>query len=67
MVAPAGEGQQGFGQRVHGVAQQQGAQLFGQRRAAGLAREQHVAALGAERFGHFGDVRGLARAINAFE
>jgi hypothetical protein len=45
VVAAGRKGHQRLGQRVHGVVQQQGAQLFGQRRAAGLARERDRAAL----------------------
>ncbi|MPN51484.1 hypothetical protein SDC9_199130 [bioreactor metagenome] len=67
MVAPGRKGDQRLGQRVHGVMQHQGAQLFGQRRAAGLARERDHPALIAKSLGQCLDMRGLARTVDAFE
>jgi hypothetical protein len=49
VVAARGKGQQRLGQRVHGLGEQQGAQLFRKRRAAGLARAHHLAPLRAKR------------------
>ena len=61
------EHQQRFGQRVHGFVQHQFAQFFRQRRAARLAGQHHGPARLAEQIGHAGDVRGLARAVDAFK
>ena len=67
VVAPRGKHQQRLAQGIHAVVQQQGAQLLGQRRAAGLARAQHLAALGREGLGQGVDVRAFARTIHAFK
>ena len=67
MVAPSREGDQRLGQRVHGVMQHQGAQLFGQWRAAGLAGQRDRPALIAKSLGQCLDMRGLARAIDALK
>ena len=67
MVAARGKGNQRLGQRVHGVMQHQGAQLFGQRRAAGLTRQSDYATLITKGLRQTGDVRGLARTVNAFK
>jgi hypothetical protein len=67
VIAPRREHQQAFRQRVHLIAQEKLAQLFGQWRATGLAGHQHVVALGADPARKRVDVRALARAVDAFE
>jgi hypothetical protein len=67
VVAARGKGQQRLGQRVHGLGEQQGAQLFRKRRAAGLARAHHLAPLRAQGLRERLEVRGLARTVYAFE
>lgn len=65
MVAPRGKGQQGLGVRVHGVVQQQMAQLLGQRRSARLTGQGDGVPRLAQGGGQGIQVRGFARAINA--
>ena len=67
MVAPGGEDQQRLGQRVHRVLQHQGAEFFGQRRAARLPGDGDRPALRAERVGDAVDMRALARTVDALE
>ena len=67
VVTAGGKHHQGLGQRVHGIVQQQLAQLFRQRRATGLARQGHRAPGLAEGLGQRVDVRRLAGAVDAFK
>jgi len=67
VVAPRGKHQQRFAQGVHGIVEHQFPQLFGQRRATGLAREFDGAPLRAKGLGEAGDVGGFARAVDAFK
>jgi hypothetical protein len=67
VVAPAGKHQQRLGERIHGFAQQQRAQLFGQRGAARFTCDGDAAPGAAQGGRQCLDVRGLARAIDALE
>jgi hypothetical protein len=67
VITPRREHQQRFGQRLHRLVQHEAAQRLGQRRAAGLAREQHAVAVVAQPRGHRIEVRALAGAVDAFD
>ena len=67
VVAPRREHQQRFGQRVHRLFEDEPAQGFGQRRAAGLARAHDRAAPRLEKRLHRVEMARLAGAIDAFE
>ena len=75
VLRPRGEHQQQFGfgggrlvlHAVHGHVEQQAADLFGQRRAAGLAGGHHVVAGLQQRIAQCVQHGGLARALAAFQ
>jgi hypothetical protein len=69
MFAAGGEHQQGFGVQggLGGRVQQQGAQAFAQRRAAGFTGEQGVDAVFGQQGGNRRQVRGFAGAVDAFK
>ena len=67
VVAAGGEDQQGLGHGVHGAVQHQLTQRLGEFGAAGLARDQHLVSALAEALGQGLQVRGLARAVDAFQ
>ena len=67
MFAAGCEHQQRLRQWVHGLVKHQLAQFFRQWRAAWLTGQHHRPARLAKEFGHAGDVRGLARTVNAFK
>ena len=67
VVAPRREDQQRFGQRVHGIVENECPELFGQRGAAGFAGLQHGAPGAAQGLGQRLDVGRLAGAVDALE
>ena len=67
MVAPGCEHQQRLRQRIHRVVQDQRADLFRQRRAAGLARHRHRPTVLAQGIGQWLDMGGFAGAVDAFK
>ena len=67
VLAPRREHQQRLAVAGHRLVQQQRAQLFAERRAAGLARGDDDAAARADARGKPGGMRALAGAVDAFE
>jgi len=66
MLAPRSKHQQRLGFQMHGIGQEQGAQLFTQRCAAGFAALHKGNAARVEPAGDPGQLRAFARAIDAF-
>ena len=67
MLAPGGEHQQRLGFEVHGVVQQQHAQFFPQRRAAGLASLHNLTPVAAQPGAGTGNLGALAGAVDTFK
>jgi hypothetical protein len=67
VFAAGGEHQQGFGLEVHGLVQQQFAELLAKRRAAGFAGAHHRSAVAANKRRGSGNMTALAGAVDALE
>jgi hypothetical protein len=68
VIGARGDDDQGFGDRIHRVREHRLAQLFGELRTARLARHDGVPPARRGRgVGDELDVRGLARAVDAFQ
>ena len=67
MVTPGRKDQQRFGQRVHGLIEDERAQLFGQWCAARLAGQGHDAPLRPKGIGQTPHMGGLAGTVDALE
>lgn len=67
VLAAGGEHQQGLGIQAHRIGQHQGAQLFAQRRAAGLAGGDHLQALAAQELGDPLGMRALAGPVDPLQ
>ena len=67
MVGPRGKKEQRLGRGAHALVQKHPADLFRERRAARLARQNDFDAALLQKRAHGGDLRGLARAVYAFK